>query len=431
MPGRLLFVLPSVLSKTKWGLEIDYDMAEGIRLYLKNFDEVRVASPVTTDFQDSGLRRTVRVDDLPYQKRLKFFPLPNGYKPADFLYFRSKVRSILKAEIEKADFLIFSPHTLIGDWPTIGIQEAVKLKRSYVIEADVVYESVAMSGRRPGWKQQVQSRIINPLFQRVHRFCLRNSNLALFQGQDVFDAYAPFCRNPHKVYHLSISREDLIPETELQAKLASVGNRPLKVCYAGRAIDMKGPFDWLNALSEAIHSGERIEASWLGDGSLLNDMRDKAIELGIADHVKFAGYIGGREAVLKTLRDSDVLLFTHKTRESARIFAEALVSACPIVGYGTSYPEELVHEHGGGLFAPVGDWKALANYLTTLASDPEALRDLITRSGQSGRLYDRDTAMQRRIDLIKQHMGWKEIEERSRMSVTPPVDTQRPARSFN
>jgi glycosyltransferase involved in cell wall biosynthesis len=413
MSGRLLCVFPSVLSMTSRGLEIDSDLAEGVRLYMENFDELRLASPVVANLADSGLRRTTPVDSLPHHQRMKFFVLPDGYHPMNHFSYRSQVRTILRTEIEKADYLIFSPHALFGDWPTIALQEAVKLKRRYVIEADVVYESVAMTGRGKAWKKRLQQYVMNPLFQKAHRYGLQNSSLALLQGQDVFDAYAPFCNNPHKVHHLSISKKDFISADDLSNKLGSVSkDRPLKICYAGRAIDMKGPMDWLNTISTLIKDGASIKATWLGDGSMLTDMVSSAKALGIADHVKFPGYIGDRDEILRTLRNSDLLLFTHKTRESARIFGEALVSGCPIVGYWSAYPEELTRERGGGLFVPVGDWTALAKTVLGLAQNPDALIELIKDASLSGRLYDRDAAMQRRIDLVKQYMGEKQLADR-------------------
>jgi glycosyltransferase involved in cell wall biosynthesis len=297
MVERLLEVLPSVIRATNDELEIDVDFCENLRLYLDNFDHVTVACPVTTDIRDSGLRRCRPVKDLPWRDRVQFISLPNAYRLRDFLRHYHAFRRVLKTEIEQADYLVFSPHALAGDWPTVAIREAIKLQRPYVIEADVVYEKVAQVGwaRNSPWKLCLKKNLTLPLFQMSHRHCLEHSSLALLQGQDVYDAYSPFCRKPHKVYHMPVSKVDYITESQLKHKLDDLDDsRALRLCYIGRAIDMKGPMDWLETLHALIKSGVAISATWLGDGSLLTSMQVMAEKLGIADSVKFPGFISDR-----------------------------------------------------------------------------------------------------------------------------------------
>jgi glycosyltransferase involved in cell wall biosynthesis len=419
MAERLLLVLPSVIRKVDEELEIDVDFSESVRLYLDSFDSISVACPVTMEFQDSGLRRCRRVKDLPWGNRVEFIPLPNAYRLGALIRQFRTVRKLLVDQIGRADFLVFSPHTLIGDWPTVAIREAVRLKRPYVIEADVVYEKVSQVGwdRLPAWKRFLQKRVLLPLFQRRHKYCLEHSALALFQGQDVYDAYAPSCSNPYKVYHISICDEDYITTAQLEKKLNCVDQgMPLKLCYVGRAIDMKGPMDWLKVVDVLIKSGVKINAVWMGDGSLLPRMQESVEELGLAANVMLPGYVSDRREILKTLQDGDIFLFCHKTPESPRCLVEALASGCPLVGYTSGYPQELVSQYGGGRFAPLGRWEELADIVRALNKDRNSLRELIRLASESGRLYERDATMQRRIDLIKDQMSPGNIR------ATPKVD---------
>ena len=207
-----------------------------------------------------------------------------------------------------------------------------------------------------------QKNFMLPLFQRCHRYCLEHSSLALLQGQDVYDAYSPLCPNPHKVYHMPISNEDYITQAQLQSNLNGINeSRPLKLCYIGRAIEMKGPIDWLETLHELIKNGVEFNATWLGDGSLLPSMRAMAENLGMTDYVHFSGYVSDREQVLQTLRNSDIFLFCHKTPESPRCLVEALASGCPLIGYGSAYPKEIVAQRGGG---DLQHWVTRRNLLT-------------------------------------------------------------------
>jgi glycosyltransferase involved in cell wall biosynthesis len=407
---QMFQVLPSIMMKIDNELAIDVDFCEALQVYMDHFDSISIACPIAKDTTDSGLGRCRLVKDLPWKDdRMKLIPLPNAYRPYDFLRQLPAFRRVLRAEIKSADYLVFSPHTLIGDWPTVAVREAIKLQRPYVIEADIVYESVAQIGlaRKAPWKRFIKNYILLPLFLRSYRYCLANSKLALFQGQDVYDAYAPFCSNPHKVYHhIPIYKGDQIADEELHAKLARLETgAPLKICYVGRAVDMKGPMDWLDTLHKLITCGVRLKATWVGDGSLLPDMRAKIEALGITECVSFPGFMSDRQQILRTLKDSDIFLFCHKTQESARCLGEALACGCPLIGYASAYAVELVAHQGGGLFAGQGDWGKLAELIQQLDKSRGRLRELITQARTTGRLYDREASLRDRMDLIKKYLA--------------------------
>ena len=257
------------------------------------------------------------------------------------------------------------------------------MQRRYVIDADVVYDKVAEFAwaRDAAWKRSINKIVMRPVFRKSYRYCLEHSSLALLQGQDVYDAYHSLCGNAHKVYHMPVSKEDYISEAHLQKKLDDPdAKRPLNLCYVGRAIEMKGPLDWIRTLCEIIRGGTLVNATWLGEGPLLSDMRKMAQNLGIAEYVKFPGYVSDRQVILRTLRDSDFFLFCHLAPESPRCLVEALASGCPLLGYGSAYSRDLVAQCGGGQFTTVGNWRELARLVRGFDKD----RDRMRRTRQIG-----------------------------------------------
>jgi glycosyltransferase involved in cell wall biosynthesis len=408
MAGRLLEVLPSVARKVDGELELDVDFCETLELCLEHFDHVSVACPVTKDNKDSGLRLCRRVKDLPWRDRIKLFQLPNAYDLSGFIRNYGSVRRLLESEIKKSDYLLFSPHTLVGDWPTVGIREAIKLRRSYAIEADIVYESVAQITwvRNAPWKRFIKKNIILPLFKHSYRYCLKHSSVALFTEQDVYDAYSPFVSNPHKISsNIPIYEENRITDAQLQSKLDGLAQgSALKLCYVGRAIDMKGAMDWMKTVHELIKRGVGIRATWLGDGSLLADMRAMAKTLGITEYVSLPGFVS-EQVKMETLKDSEVFLFCHMTREAPRCLGEALACGCPLIGYGSAYPKDLVAQYGGGEFATLGNWKELADIVQDLDKNRGRLSQLIRSASAWGRSYDRHEQLQRRVILIKENLS--------------------------
>jgi glycosyltransferase involved in cell wall biosynthesis len=402
-------VVPPILRDIGNGLEIDIDFLESLKVYLDHFDSFSVACPVrTSNIRGSGLEHCHPVRDLPWgADRLKLIPLPTTYnQPIEFVRQLPAVRAMLQSEIKDSEYLLFSPYSLIGDWPTVALREAVKLRRPYVIEADGVHGDIMRMRSNTGapWRQFVKKNVLIPLFEHSYRYCLSHSSLAVFQGQDVYDAYASFCSNPHKLnHHIPVHAGDHITERQLQAKLDSLENgAPLKLCYAGRAIDMKGPLDWVETLHQLNLRGVKFQATWLGDGALLPEMRKKVAELGISECVKFPGNISDRETVLDALKDSHIFLFCHTTLESARVLGEALACGCPLVGYLSAYPSDLVEEYGGGLFSKMGDPDALAQNVQALDKDRDKLSALIRQAARSGQDFDRGAALLKRVNLVKQ-----------------------------
>ena len=94
--------------------------------------------------------------------------------------------------------------------------------------------------------------------------------------------------------------------------------------------------------------------------------------------------------------------FAIRRRNRRAAWSKRWRRAVRLVGYGSAYARELVEQDGGGQFVDAGDWRGLADCLVFLARDRGKIRDLIQSARASGRLHDRDKAMQRRIDLIKE-----------------------------
>lgn len=399
--------VPPVVRDVGNGLEIDQDFANGLRIYLDHFESFAVACPVRTrDIKGSGLEQCIPIRDLPWgPDRFKFIPLPVAYRPFEFLKALPRTRKQLRAEIEASEYLIFTPSALVGDWPTIAIREAVKLGRPYTIEADGVHADIMRKRHisHVAWKRFVKRNILFPLTDRSQHFCLSRSSLAVFQGQDVFNAYAGYCSNPHMLnHHVPVYAGDHITDAQLQAKLDSISrDDPLKICYAGRAIDMKGPLEWVETLSELSKRGVAFEATWLGDGPMLGEMQAKAAALNVPN-INFAGFVSDRQAILDALKEAHIFLFCHNTLESARILGEALACGAPLVGFETAYPADLVAEHGGGVFSEMGNVKALAQKVQELDSRKDELSMLVTNAARSGREFDREKALRKRAELVKE-----------------------------
>lgn len=403
--GRLLLVTAVRLRQGPDGLQLDSQTCAGLCRWAEHFRAVTFAGILLdSDREDQTTTDWVDVGSLPCAARLEFLALPMAYRIGAFARSYRATRRRLARAIAQADHLCFTLGYLVGDWAAVAALEAQRQGRRYAVWFDRVEHEV-LRNLLPTlpFKRRIKEAATLPLMERFHRRLTRRSAVALLQGRDTFNAYSAFSSNPACVYDVHTQPEDFASDAAIAAKLSGIaGGAPLRLVYAGRAAEMKGPFDWLDTIAEARRRGVSVEAEWLGDGPLLASMKERAAELGLSGHVHFAGHVGDRETVLARLRASHLFLFCHKTPESPRCLIEALVCACPILGYDSAYPAGLI-ETGGGRLSPQNDIAALATTLATLDADRDALARLVREAATTGRRFDEETLYRERAELIARH----------------------------
>ena len=405
MNGTLLLVIPPVVRVVNGGYEVEVDFSHNLRAYLANFSHVTFACSALSVEKAAGIiLRSLPLEEVQNKERLSYIPLPYAYREDRYLRHYFQTRRLLRSEIAKATHLLFSPYAKY-DWPTLAAKQAIKMKRKYDLEADVDYPSLqrfGLASMPPGLKKTRRMMWMRS-FSKAFEECLRHSSISLLQGQDVFNAFKDVAPNPHKVLNVQVSSEDHISPDRLNEKVAHIGqHKSLTIAYAGQMIARKGPIDWLKAVQGAVEAGVDLRATWFGSGPLMPEMRQEVERRKIDKFVTFGGNVS-REEIMANLQRTDIFLFCHKTAESPRCLGEALACGCALVGYGTAYPRELVASHGGGEFAKMDNWQELASIIASLAQHRPKLARQVREAAASGKLLDREAAMQNRIDLIKKY----------------------------
>ncbi|MBB4858062.1 glycosyltransferase involved in cell wall biosynthesis [Novosphingobium chloroacetimidivorans] len=380
------------------GLQIDDQTAAGIEQWCRHFDHVTFYGILT---QGSSSSAWVDTDGGLMGRRATIRALPNGYGAAAMARAYAGVRRELCDAIAAHRHLCFTLGLVIGDWPFVAALEAIRQKRRYSAWIDRV-EAPILRQLAHGWRRRAMVEAIVPIGQLGVRHALRHSTVALLQGGDTFAAYARFAPEPHCTYDIHTQAHEQIAPAKVEAKQARArSGAPLEIVYLGRAAAMKGPFDWVDTLARLHGQGVPFRATWIGDGPDLPAIRQRVDALGLGALIDLPGFENRRDVLLGRLRDADLLLFCHKTPESARCLIEALVCGCPIVGYDSAYPRDLIARQGGGLFAAQNDVSALSGLVARLHHDRAALAELIGQAAASGTLYNEDIVYAHRAQLMK------------------------------
>jgi glycosyltransferase involved in cell wall biosynthesis len=114
----------------------------------------------------------------------------------------------------------------------------------------------------------------------------------------------------------------------------------------------------------------------LGEGPLLGELQALATELGIAEHVAFAGL---RTNPLPFMRAAKALVLSSSYEGFGNVLAEALACGTPVISTRCNGPIEILGDGAFGTLVPIGEPHALAEAIVTAAGqpvlvDPQSLR---------------------------------------------------------
>lgn len=384
---------------------IDSQTARGIAQWCRHFDRVTFCGVVDgTERAGSSSSTWVDTREIERSERCKVVALPRAYRAGSMLRETRSAIRVLWPAIPRHAHLCFSFGGVIGDWPAIAALGAIRQRRTYVawldrVETDILLNK--MTGAPMPLRLAVGAFV--PVVERYNKFLLGRSSVALLRGGDTFEHYRGASSNPFRIDNSHLTADDMIEPEETTQKVARVmGGKPIEILYVGRANLMKGPLDWLDVLARLDQNGIPFTAKWIGDGPMLGEMRARVAASELSGKVELSGYEGDHGAILRAMRESDVFMFCHKTKESPRCLVEALCSGCALAGYDSAYPRGLVETYGGGRFTPKEDVDALAALIADLHRNRPELAQLVSDAARNGAQFTEDAIYANRARLMKQ-----------------------------
>ncbi|HEY9693962.1 MAG TPA: glycosyltransferase [Oculatellaceae cyanobacterium] len=404
----MLLVLPVPFRAKGNQLFCELQAGNGLEQWADNFESLIVAAPLIPETLAEQNKTIVWRDTaaLAIPDRFELVPLPWAYSLVKFITYYSSVRATLSELITRCRYLQFAIGGLFGDWAALGALEAHKQGRTYAIHTDRVEHQVMLQvarGARLG--TQIKARVMAPLIANYHKWIIHNCALGLWHGEDCYAAYSPFCSNSYLIHDIHLKPDDGIKDIELGEKIErTTTDGTIRICYAGRIDAMKAPLDWVQALARAREKGVNLYATWMGDGSLLNEMKAMITNRGLKDCIELLGFEPNRDKLLNKIRESHIMLFTHVTPESPRCLLESLVCGTPIIGYQSGYADNLVENFGGGMFVPIHDWQQLGDLVVTLSQDRQLLSQLIKQAAENGTRFNDQAVFRERSELIKRYL---------------------------
>ncbi|MFA5333564.1 MAG: glycosyltransferase family 4 protein [Candidatus Nanoarchaeia archaeon] len=142
---------------------------------------------------------------------------------------------------------------------------------------------------------------------------------------------------------------------------------PLKLVSTGRLIERKG----YNYLIEAIKGNENVELTLIGEGNLMNELKNQAKSCN--SNVKFLGK-KSHEEVVKLLPKFDVFVMPSLNEGMSNSVLEAMACGLPVITTNVGGSEELIK--GNGFIVNKADKESLKVAINNFLADSFLIKSL-------------------------------------------------------
>lgn len=166
---------------------------------------------------------------------------------------------------------------------------------------------------------------------------------------------------------------DVMPYPQSMREAHGIPSDGLVICYTGAFVPWKDHEALLRAFRLLDHRRLNPYLMLVGEGRLLDEMKQLAQDLGCADRVKF---MGARTDARRLLGLADMYVHTCRYEGFGLAVVEAMLAGIPVVATDEgALPEYIKRGQTGLLFTP-GNVTDLADRITEMADNPQRARQM-------------------------------------------------------
>jgi glycosyltransferase involved in cell wall biosynthesis len=222
--------------------------------------------------------------------------------------------------------------------------------------------------------QPIQKRLFfnRKVEKAVERFVLKRADLVAGANKDNLNfalangarkQYSTIFRYGNLIHSLHFSDPGTRDGTQILKELGVEKNKFL--LYIGRLEKVKQPDHVIRALAEIRNRGIDFKAVLVGDGRMLNELREFCKQLSLFDQVIFCGN-KDQEWLSRIIPNAGVIISPH----TGRALAEAALGQIPIVAYDIDWQAELIETGVTGELVPYSDYHKMAASIERFVKDP-------------------------------------------------------------
>ncbi len=144
------------------------------------------------------------------------------------------------------------------------------------------------------------------------------------------------------------------------------------ILWVAQLVPIKHPERLIDALPAVLAHAPQTHVIMLGDGPLRDALQRRALDLGVADVIRFEGFVA-RDALPAYFHASDLFVALSDFGNIGNSTLEAMLCGLPVVALDNGRTAEVVHHGENGVLIPPDQLERIPNALLSLLEN-DALR---------------------------------------------------------
>lgn len=272
------------------------------------------------------------------------------------------------------------------------VDEAIKQSKPYAVEVvGCAWDALWNYGN-------IQGKLYAPISTLAVKRTVAKAPFALYVTENFLQRRYP-CKTGHTTFCSNVEIPVVannILEKRLE-KISSVTDKKILGLIANYSSKYKGIDIAIKAFSHINHKLDNWELQIMGSGDPTAYIK-LAEQLSISNHVKFIGSLPSGQPVYDWLDTIDIYLQPSLTEGLPRALVEAMSRGCPALASNIAGIPELLQPEQ---MIKAGDYIALAEKITRLASDNDAMITLAKQNYEKAKNYYKPVLDKRRTDFWK------------------------------
>ena len=178
------------------------------------------------------------------------------------------------------------------------------------------------------------------------------------------------------------ARLEIVTGSVATERIRLASQRDIDLLFVGRLTPCKRPEVFVDIVATLRERHPDIQACLVGDGEMLDRLRQRVVDLGLAGHVRFTGKVSN---VYDYLARARVFVITSRSEGLSIALMEAMCAGVVPVVYDIGDLSDLVHHGRNGLVVEANDRDGMVEAIAGVLDDAACRESLATRAIEEAR----------------------------------------------